>query len=206
MKANLNSFPEINCGKKIEALAEAIRLLKNERSIDKIDCEHTECRNCTNHKYCDYEISSSEKPNKSIEEKCPCYDCEYFVIDGLSHCKIYEGAYGDCRCKNYHKVNQGLNKVNQDLNKSEKPTSSDDCIDRKEFIDWINVWDITPIIKRPLIRHVQGMPSVTPQEPVIDEIRSIIEEWKKDTWTDNLSYECMIKIAEIIDNSESEEV
>lgn len=22
-----------------------------------------------------------------------------------------------------------------------------DCIDRKEFIDWINVWDIIPIIK-----------------------------------------------------------
>ena len=44
MKANLNTFPEINCGKKIEALAEAIRLLKNERSE---------------------EPSSSEKPNKS---------------------------------------------------------------------------------------------------------------------------------------------
>lgn len=65
MKANLNTFPEINCGKKIEALAEAIRLLKNEQSIDKIDCDHTNCINCVNHKYCDYETTSSGKPNKS---------------------------------------------------------------------------------------------------------------------------------------------
>ena len=32
MKANLNSFPEVSSGKKIEALAEAIRLLINEQS------------------------------------------------------------------------------------------------------------------------------------------------------------------------------
>lgn len=32
MKANLNTFPEISSEKKIEALAEAIRLLKNEQS------------------------------------------------------------------------------------------------------------------------------------------------------------------------------
>jgi hypothetical protein len=31
MKANLNSFPEVSNAKKIEALAEAIRLLKNEQ-------------------------------------------------------------------------------------------------------------------------------------------------------------------------------
>ena len=48
MKANLNSFPEINCGKKTEALAEAIRLLKNEQSK---------------------EPSSSEKPNTQPEQE-----------------------------------------------------------------------------------------------------------------------------------------
>jgi hypothetical protein len=32
MKANLNSFPEVSSEKKIEALREAIRLLKNEES------------------------------------------------------------------------------------------------------------------------------------------------------------------------------
>lgn len=40
-----------------------------------------------------------------------------------------------------------------------------DCIDRKKLIDWINIWGITPIIKNPLLRHVQGMPSVTPIRP-----------------------------------------
>lgn len=55
------------------------------------------------------------------------------------------------------------------------------------------------------IQRLRALPPVTPQEPAIDKIKSIVAEWKKDTWTDNLSYECMIKIAEIIDKSESEE-
>jgi hypothetical protein len=42
------------------------------------------------------------------------------------------------------------------------------------------------------------------QEPILNKIKSIIAEWKTDTYTDNLSYECMIKIAEIIDKAESE--
>ena len=94
--------------------------------IDKIDCDHTDCINCVNHKYCDYEKSSSEIPNKSIEEKCPCYYCEHFEIKGWSHCKIHEDAYGDSRCNDYHKVNQDLTKVKQGSNKSEIPTSSAD--------------------------------------------------------------------------------
>lgn len=63
------------------------------------------------------EPSSSGKPNKSIEEKCPCYYCEHFEIKGLSHCKIHEDAYGDSRCNDYHKINQKPNK-------SEIPTGS----------------------------------------------------------------------------------
>ena len=47
-----------------------------------------------------------KEPSSEGTTKCPCYDCEYFEKEGLSHCKIYEGAYGDCRCNNYHKVNQ----------------------------------------------------------------------------------------------------
>ena len=31
------------------------------------------------------------------------------------------------------------------------------------------------------------------------KIQEIVAKWKADTWTDNLSYECMIDIAEIID-------
>lgn len=74
--------------------------------------------------------SSSGKPNKSIEEKCPCYHCEYFEIKGWSHCKIHEDAYGDSRCNDYHKVNQGSNK-------SEIPTSSD-CVSRSTVLTLIN--------------------------------------------------------------------
>ncbi|QHJ73689.2 hypothetical protein [Butyrivibrio virus Bo-Finn] len=38
----------------------------------------------------------------------------------------------------------------------------------------------------------------------LQKIQEIVAKWKADTWTDNFSYECMIKIAEIIDKSESE--
>jgi hypothetical protein len=103
--------------------------------------------------------NSSEIPNKSIEEKCPCYDCEYFVIDGLSHCKIYEGAYGDCRCNNYHKVNQ-------DSNKSEKPTGSDDCISRQAVED--AMYDATRAMDLDygqIMDYIDNLPSVTPIRP-----------------------------------------
>ena len=40
---------------------------------------------------------------------------------------------------------------------------------------------------------------------IMDKIRSIVVEWKSDTWTDNLSYECMVKIAELVEPQESEE-
>ena len=33
-------------------------------------------------------------------------------------------------------------------------------------------------------------------------LREIVDEWQSDTWTDNLSYECMIKIAELVDRRE----
>lgn len=72
---------------------------------------------------------------------------------------------------NYSWLNAEYEDSNHIADASEKvePTTKNnlgvDCIDRKEFIDWINTWDITPIIKRPLIRHVQGMPSVTPIRP-----------------------------------------
>ena len=42
------------------------------------------------------------------------------------------------------------------------------------------------------------------QERVLDKIREIVDEWQSDSWTDNLSYECMIKIAEILDKYKAE--
>lgn len=33
----------------------------------------------------------------------------------------------------------------------------------------------------------------------LDKIRTIVDEWQSDTWTDNLSYECMVKITELVE-------
>lgn len=40
------------------------------------------------------------------------------------------------------------------------------------------------------------------QESILNEIRKIVNEWKSDSWTDNLSYECMIKIAKLVEPQE----
>ena len=39
----------------------------------------------------------------------------------------------------------------------------------------------------------------------INKIREIVDEWQSDTWTGNLSYECMVKIAEVVESQKSEE-
>ena len=39
----------------------------------------------------------------------------------------------------------------------------------------------------------------------INKIREIVDKWQSDTWTDHLSYDCMAKIAELVDPQESEE-
>lgn len=51
------------------ALAEHIELCKEEQEPttknDKVDCKHTDCNNCVNHKYCDYE--STTKNDLGVE-------------------------------------------------------------------------------------------------------------------------------------------
>lgn len=32
------------------------------------------------------------------------------------------------------------------------------------------------------------------------EIMKIVADWKADTWTDNKSYECMVRIAEVLED------
>jgi hypothetical protein len=99
------------------------------------------------------EPSNSEKPNRSVEEKCPCYHCEYFEIKGWSHCKIHEDAYGDSRCNDYRKANQGSNKVNQCLNKSEIPTGSTTKNDLGVDNQNIRLIDANALIKRLRPKH-----------------------------------------------------
>lgn len=36
----------------------------------------------------------------------------------------------------------------------------------------------------------------------MNKIKTIVDKWKADTWTDNVSYECMSKIADILTESE----
>lgn len=136
------------------------------------------------------EPSSSEIPNKSIEEKCPCYHCEHFEIKGWSHCKIHEDAYGDSRCNDYHKVNQDLTKVKQYSNKSEIPTSSiaqeryQDLIDyfgnekmaktiledRKEFKAWLErvKWHVKRADE--LARELEQLKSTTKNDSRVEKI------------------------------------
>ena len=37
---------------------------------------------------------------------------------------------------------------------------------------------------------------------IVTKIKAIVDEWRVDTWTDNVSYECMSKIADILTESE----
>ena len=36
---------------------------------------------------------------------------------------------------------------------------------------------------------------------IMNKIKSIVAEWKSDTWTDNFSYKCMSKIADVLAES-----
>ena len=56
---------------------------------------------------------------------------------------------------------------------------------------------------------VENLPAVTPNMEmgylkIIKKIQKIVTEWKSDIWTDNLSYECMVKVAELFEPQESE--
>lgn len=80
----------------------------------------------------------------------------------------------------------------------ENPFSEEECKQRKFYGDCYYCFS-TAIASR----DHQLKASVI--DNTINKIKSIVAEWKTDTWTDNVSYECMIKIAEIIDKAESEE-
>ena len=38
-----------------------------------------------------------------------------------------------------------------------------------------------------------------------DKIKEIVDAWRKDTWTDSFSHECMVKIAKLVESPEREE-
>ena len=58
--------------------------------------------------------------------------------------------------------------------------------------------------------RLKGVQSIQPKTKtdVLDKIRAVVIRWQTDTWTDNLSLECMRKIADILPvkiRNESEE-
>ena len=77
----------------------------------------------------------------------------------------------------------------------ENPFPEEECEKRKFYGDCYHCFS-TAIASR----DHQLKASVT--DNIMNKIKSIVAEWKSDIWTDNVSYECMIKIAEIVDKAE----
>jgi hypothetical protein len=133
------------------------------------------------------EPSSSGKPNKSIEEKCPCYYCEHFEIKGLSHCEIHEEAYGDSRCNDYHKINQKPNKSEIPTDSTTKNDLGVDAVSRKELLKKYE----DKFFELQKLKHLKNnkgaeyrqlginycinilkeLPPVTPQEPMLNKLK-----------------------------------
>jgi hypothetical protein len=56
---------------------------------DKVDCEHTDCNNCVNHKYCDYE------PTTKNDLEVDCIDRQIISDYVESHIQEINTGYGD---------------------------------------------------------------------------------------------------------------
>ena len=78
----------------------------------------------------------------------------------------------------------------------ENPFPEEECEQRKFYGDCFHCF-ATAIASRDHQLKIS-----VKEENILNKIRSIITEWKTDTWTDNLSYECMIKISEIVESIE----
>lgn len=79
----------------------------------------------------------------------------------------------------------------------ENPFPEEECEKRKFYGDCYHCFS-TAVASR----DHQLKASVT--DNIMNKIKSIVEEWKTDIWTDNVSYECMSKIADLL--AESDEV
>jgi hypothetical protein len=81
---------------------------------------------------------------------------------------------------------------------------SDDTISRQAVLDQTYLWSKDEFLRvtNPFDYLRKRINSLSPVKNTINKIREIVNEWKSDTWTDNLSYECMIKIAELVEPQE----
>ena len=69
----------------------------------------------------------------------------------------------------------------------ENPWSEEECEKRKFYGDCYHCFSTAIASRDHQLKH--GMSN---------KIKAIVDKWKTDTWTDNLSYECMQKIAYLI--------
>jgi len=111
---------------------------------DKVDCEHTDCNNCVNHKYCDYEPTTKN-------------DLGVNLIDQAELLKNMDT----------------WDKFGNDPNEGLIPLRTPALQDR--YVPYVKYDD--------MVHCVEGMPSVTPQEPKtghwIADARTYYEELKK---------------------------
>lgn len=76
----------------------------------------------------------------------------------------------------------------------ENTFSEEECEQRKFYGDCYHCFSTAIVSRDQQIKQENSM--------VLDEIRNIISKWKNDSWTDGLSYECMVKISNLLEESE----
>ena len=74
----------------------------------------------------------------------------------------------------------------------ENPFPEEECKQRKFYGDCYHCFSTAIVSRDHQLKNA------------INKIREIVDEWKSNTWTDNFSYECMVKIAELFEPQESE--
>ena len=138
---------------------------------DKVDCEHTDCNNCVNHKYCDYELNKSEIPTGSttkndlalihtegLDEEIRCIMC-------TNSMKSNRGCDGSCV------VNKDMYKAVMDaIEKRIQPTTKNnlevDCISREQALNEFCIYNPYDSIGVDKVRsYLNALPPITPQEP-----------------------------------------
>lgn len=84
---------------------------------------------------------------------------------------------------------------------SDAISCDEDCISRQAVLDQTYLWSKDEFLRvtNPFDYLRKRINSLSPVKNTINKIREIVNKWKSDTWTDNLSYECMIKIAELVE-------
>jgi hypothetical protein len=90
--------------------------------------------------------------------------------------------YYDERAKEY--------RANTDIKRDDYMDLCNNLFEVEQLASWLN--------ELKLLR--ERVEKVSATDDTMNKIKAIIEEWQSDTWTDNLSYECMVKIAELVDS------